>query len=64
MSKPDHRLELEWFKELNRRWTSGKKLSVDDVHRLNYLRSTYINEIRAEAAARYSDGRIVVETTR
>lgn len=51
----------EWFEELDRRWKSGEQLSADDAHRLNYLRSTYINEIRAEAMARYSAGRIVVE---
>ena len=50
----------EWFEELDRRWRSGEELSPDDAHRLCYLRSTYINEIRAEAMARCSDrGKIV-----
>ena len=54
----------KWFEELDRRWRSGEVLSDDDVHRLNYLRSTYINEIRAEAIwawSRYYNGRITVE---
>lgn len=40
--------EIDWCKELSKRYIQGELLSNDDLHRLSYLRNRYICEVTGE----------------